>query len=464
MFNEIMPLIILGVGILIVISMIMIFRINAFIALITAAFVVSLLAPGDLAEKISRVAVAFGSTAGKIGIIIALAAVVGRCMMDSGAADRIVKFFLGLFGEKRDATALMSSGFVLSIPVFVDTVFYLLLPLARSMHRQTKRNYLKYILAIAAGAVVTHSLVPPTPGPLVMAEQFRIELGTMILIGLLVGFPAAVAGLLFAGWADRRMKVPMRPLAGEQPQTEPIDQKNLPNLLLSVLPIVLPIILISTNTIISAVGKTVDPNSPLVRIAQISEVVGDANLALLISAAIAMWVLYKQRKVSREQMAKLVETSLMSAGMIILITSAGGAFGAMLKAAQIGPAIEKFFISGQGQVTTGMVLLGMAFIVSAVLKSAQGSGTVAMMTTSAMFAAMVTAPKELGFHPVYLATAIGSGSLICSWMNDSAFWIFAKMGGLTEAEAIKSWTLMLVIIGLTGLASTIVFATLFPLL
>ncbi|MBA7682920.1 High-affinity gluconate transporter [subsurface metagenome] len=176
MFN-LHPLIILVVGMLTVILMITRLRMNAFIALITSAVVVSLLSPGELAEKISRVATEFGNTAGSIGIVIALAVVIGKCMMDSGAADRIVRGFLSLLGEKRSSTALMASGFVLSVPVFFDTVFYLLVPLARSMHRRTKKHYLKYAMAIAAGGVVTHSLVPPTPGPLIMADNLGIDIG-----------------------------------------------------------------------------------------------------------------------------------------------------------------------------------------------------------------------------------------------------------------------------------------------
>ncbi|NQT03553.1 MAG: gluconate permease, partial [Planctomycetes bacterium] len=134
------PLIILVIGMLTVIIMITVLKMNAFVALITSAMVVSLLAPGDLDKKISRVATEFGGTAAGIGIVIALAVVIGRCMMDSGAADRIVRGFLSLLGEKRSSTALMASGFVLSVPVFFDTVFYLLVPLARSMHRRTKKH------------------------------------------------------------------------------------------------------------------------------------------------------------------------------------------------------------------------------------------------------------------------------------------------------------------------------------
>ncbi|MEA3226363.1 MAG: SLC13 family permease, partial [Planctomycetota bacterium] len=196
------PLLILGIGVAVVIGMIVVLRINAFIALISAALIVSLLAPGPLAEKVSRVAAEFGKTAGNIGIVIALAVVIGKCMMDSGAADRIVRAFLSLLGEKRSATALMASGYVLSVPVFFDTVFYLLVPLARSMTRRTGKHYLKYALAIAAGGVITHSLVPPTPGPLFMAERLGIDIGVMIIVGALVALPAAFVGMLVAGLLD----------------------------------------------------------------------------------------------------------------------------------------------------------------------------------------------------------------------------------------------------------------------
>ena len=163
------PLLILTIGIVIVLGMILALRVNAFLALLTAAIAVSLLAPGETADKIDRVAVAFGGAAKNIGIVIALAAVIGQCMMDSGAADRIIRGFLRLLGIKRSPWALLGSGYLLAIPVFFDTVFYLLVPLARSLYRKTGRNYLLSILAIAAGGAVTHTLVPPTPGPLCAA-------------------------------------------------------------------------------------------------------------------------------------------------------------------------------------------------------------------------------------------------------------------------------------------------------
>jgi GntP family gluconate:H+ symporter len=246
------PLTILVIGMLTVILVITVLKMNAFIALITSAMVVSLLAPGDLAEKISRVATEFGKTAAGIGIVIALAVVIGRCMMDSGAADRIVRGFLSLLGEKRSSTALMASGFVLSVPVFFDTVFYLLVPLARSMHRRTGKHYLKYAMAITAGGVITHCLVPPTPGPLIMADNLGIDIGVMIMVGVVVALPAAIVGMFFSAFVDRRMDIQMRPLGGELSEPEPLEDHHLPGLAVSLFPIILPVLLVSTNTIVSA--------------------------------------------------------------------------------------------------------------------------------------------------------------------------------------------------------------------
>jgi hypothetical protein len=191
-----LPLIILAIGIAIVLGSIIVLKINAFIALISAAMAVSvlsvaLLGEGTWKDSIARVAGAFGTAAGNIGIVIGLAAVIGKCMLDSGAADRIVRAFVRLFGEKRSPLALMGSGYVLAIPVFFDTVFYLLVPLARSLYRRTQQNYLMYLLAIAAGGAITHTLVPPTPGPLVMAATLNVDVGMMILVGILVALPSA---------------------------------------------------------------------------------------------------------------------------------------------------------------------------------------------------------------------------------------------------------------------------------
>ncbi len=489
------PLVILGIGMAVVLGLIIVVKINPFITLIVAATAVSVLAvallgEGQWADSIARVATSFGSAAGKIGIVIGMAAVIGKCMLDSGAADRIVRTFLRLFGEKRSPLALTASGWILAVPVFFDTVFYLLVPLARSLYRRTHRNYLLYILAIGGGGAITHTLVPPTPGPLVIAATLEVDVGFMILIGGLVALPSAAAGLTFAYLANRWMPIPMRAI-GDQPEPEPLDDSQLPPLWLSILPVVLPVVLISMNTIVEASAKSMmrpqlhqagvpraqqeeqltkwlrspdEVASPAARrLAQASgltSMVGNANFALLLSCLVAVAMLVKQRQLALPEMAKAVEAALMSGGVIILITAAGGAFGDMLKVAKVGEAIQQLFAGAGG--SGGWLLLVLGFSIAAVLKTAQGSSTVAMITGSAMLAG-IASPESLGFHPVYLATAIGGGSLIASWMNDSGFWIVAKMSGLTEIEALKSWTLMLVVLGTFSLAVTMLLAFVLPM-
>jgi GntP family gluconate:H+ symporter len=447
------PIVILVIGVVLLIAMILVLRLNAFVALISSAIVVSLLSPGEFADKVTRVGQAFGTVTGSIGIVIALATIIGKCMMDSGAADRVVRTFLKLLGEKRAPTALMLSGFVLSIPVFFDTVFYLLVPLARSLWRRTQKNYMLYVTAIVAGAGIAHTLIPPTPGPLFMASELKVDVGLMMIIGLLIGLPTSFVGVLVCKIVNRRMDIPMRPYAG-QTEPDPLDENQLPPFWISFAPIVLPVILISMNTVTKALGA----GEPL---SQIAAVLGSRDMALLLAAAVAMFVLVRYQKISLKDLAGRAETALMSGGIIILITAGGGAFGAMLREAGIKNWLQEL-IGSEGQ-TVGLIMLLTAFAVAVVMKFAQGSGTVSMITTVSIFAAMGVSPKVLGCNPVYLAMAIGSGSLVGDWMNNSGFWIFSRMGGFTETETLKSWTIVTAALGLIGLGFTILFAYLLPM-
>ena len=209
---ELSPLLILAIGIGTVLVLIVVLRTNAFLALITAAMLVSLLAPGAAYEKLERVGVEFGRSAGQIGIAVGLAAIIGQCLMESGAADCIVRSFLRLFGEKRAGWALMGSSYVLGIPVFFDTLFYLMAPLARSLVKQTGKNLLLYVLAISAGGAIVHTLLPPHPGALIVAGLLGVDVGVMILVGIAVSAPVAVIGLGISAAFNRAMPVPARDL------------------------------------------------------------------------------------------------------------------------------------------------------------------------------------------------------------------------------------------------------------
>ena len=454
------PWLILLAGVATIVGLIVVVRANAFLALLAAALVVSVLAPGDVADKAARVATAFGSAAGSIGIVIALASIVGRSMTESGAADRIVRAFLRAFGDRRGDVALVGSGYALSVPVFFDTVFYLLVPLARSMTRQTGRHYVRNLLAIAAGACATHTMVPPTPGPLAVAANLGVDLGLLMLVGLAVAVPASAVGLVVARWRDRKLRIAYRPLPGAEAEAPALADEQLPPLWLSLVPIALPVLLIAGHSVISTAAShgVGIPTS----LASVAALVGNPNLALLVAAVAALALVQAQRHPTRERLALMVEESLMSAGIIILITAAGGAFGAMLRAANVGAGVETLF-GGAKAGAGGLSVLLLAALMSTVFKVAQGSSTVAMITTSALFGAVLPSAGGLAFHPVYLALAIAGGSLVGTWMNDSGFWIFAKMGNLTEAETLGSWTILSASVGLTGILVTCVLAWLFPM-
>ncbi len=281
----------------------------------------------------------------------------------------------------------------------------------------------------------------------------------MILVGALVALPASLVGMLLGGWLDRRMDIPLRPVGTGEAEPEPFDDSELPALSISLLPILLPVGLISANTIISVFAKGAAEGSAFRHLADVSAVLGNVNLAMLLATAIAMWMLKTKRQLTLARLSRIAEVSLMSGGIVILITAAGGAFGAMLKTAEVGPAIAEL-VPGD---STGIMVLVLGALIASVMKIAQGSGTVAMITASAMVAAMVPSMSSLGYHPAYLATAIGGGSMICSWMNDSGFWIFVKMTGLTEAEGLKTWTLMVAIMGLASIIVSLILAVVLPL-
>lgn len=225
---------------------------------------------------------------------------------------------------------------------------------------------------------------------------------------------------------------------------------------LSLLPVLLPVILIGARTVSEQVAK----GSPsLTTVTTLLMLLGDPNVALLISACISLYLIYRQRGTRLADMEPIVEASLKSAGIVILIAAAGSAFGEMLKEAQLSVAMTAML--GESS-STGYALLFIGFGTSAVLKIAQGSTTSALIVTSAILTAMIGG-NPLSYHPVYLALAVGGGGLVGSWMNDSSFWIFARMGGLTEAETLKTWTPLLAVIGTTTFLLSLALAVVLPM-
>ena len=450
------PAAILVVAVAAVFVLIIRLKLNAFIALTLAALLIGLLSSRVPIEKVvGEVTSRFGSLAGRVGLAIAMAAIIGQCLMESGAADKVTRRFVAWLGEKYSSLSLVASGFVLSVPVFHDTVFYLLVPLARAMSiRMSGARYVLYVTAIAAGGSVTHCLVPPTPGPLAMAATLNLDLGIVILVGLVVSAPAALAAWLYCIWIDRKMNIAIREAPGlsleQLSKIAARPESELPGFWVSMLPIALPVGLISANTIAETL---LAEGSEALRF---TGLLGDPNIALILSAAVSVWLLAVSKGLSFQQLVKPVEQALLAAGLIILITSSGGAFGGMLVLAGVGDLL------GGVADQLGVSLIVLGFLVATLFKIAQGSGTVAMITSSAILAPLIVASPP-PYHAVYVLMAIGSGSMVGMWMNDSGFWVFRTMTGLTEIETLKCKSMALVVLGVTALLTTMLGAWLAPL-
>lgn len=463
-----MPFLILAAGIVFVVVAIAALKIHPFIALLLAAVLVGVLTPaaeqaalGDRAVAAVHAAVGhFGETVGAVGIVIVLAALIGQCLLDSGAADRITRTLLALLGEKRAAGAFLGSGYLLSVPVFFDTVFFLLIPLARSLYRRTRKNYALYVMAICAGAVVTHSLAPPTPGPLIMVETLPgLNLGTALVLGGLLGLAPAAAGLLYAGWLNSRLSFREASPGGQESPLPQTVASELPGLTVSLLPVVLPVFLIAGDTMLRSLRDAagLQLSTDLLGWAAF---LGDRNVALLLGALAAMTTLKRRRGLSLLQLRERLEPAMMTGGMIVLITSAGGAFGKALSETGISRALQE---SGGGSADgSGIFYLLLAWAAAAVLKTAQGSGTVSIITASGIMAGVI-GDARLPYHPIYVFGAVGFGSMVVSWMNDSGFWVVGKMSGFNERQTFQTWSLLLVVIALAGLLEVLLLSAILPL-
>ena len=464
-----------ALSVALVLACILIARMHAFLTLLLAGLMVAVLSGGDSlhrytdlqvsqkkmsvesAERLvtrsapGRVAIAFGEMAGKIGILFALASIIGQCLLESRAASVIVDRMLQWTGPDRAPEALAASSFVLGIPVFFDTVFYLMIPLARSLRERLGKDYVLFILAILAGGSIAHSLVPPTPGPLMVAGILGVDVATMMMAGLVIGGCSSVVSLMVARFINRKIDVPLRFTEDAVPTAQVDDATDGPALLQSLLPIAVPVVFIATGSVVTSMVE-----SGMLESGQFTNVLrslGDKNIAIAIGVLFAFSLI---KYCPAEKRQTLVSRSLAAAGNIILITAAGGAFGVMLRQAGIEEAVGSL-----AQGVPGLLLLPLAFVVTAAIRTLQGSATVAMITAAGVLQGFA-APESLPFHPVYVAMAIGAGSKPISWMTDSAFWVITRMSGMTEAEGLRVISPMSTATGLSALGFTMLLAVIYP--
>ena len=472
----------LVLGIATIIVLVLRTRLDAFAALLAAALVTGFVAGQPALEIITAITTGFGNTLASIGIVIGLGVGIGKVLEVSGAAKSLAQAFLKLFGKGREPWAMGSVGALVSVPVFCDAGYVIMNPLARSIARVKRGGYVTIALALGAGMTLTHHLVPPTPGPLAVAGILGADLGLVIVVGGIFTVLLLPIVVLYAKWIGPKLESSVTPAVrqavygnssvtrqshgdsaatttatlerdsdstdadalfadlgadGDEPDlgTPPAGAKpHRVNAFLASLPLAVPLLLILLNTVGTAVDKSTQgaltgdytPSDWVVPLAFI----GNPVIALIIGMLLAVYVLLP-RWTPRSKVNGWLAEAAASAGLILLITGAGGAFGQVLRTSGVGDALAEAIGS------TNLPAFLIPFLIATVVRIAQGSGTVAMITAAAVSAPLVT---TLGIDPVVAVLACTAGSMVFSYFNDSYFWVVTTFTGLEGTSALKGWS------------------------
>ena len=435
-------------GIVTLLVLILRFKIQAFIALLIASIFVGVLSGMEPSAIIKAIQEGMGSTLGFVAVVVGLGAMFGAILEHSGGAESLATFLLSKFGEKRSSWALMLTGFIVAIPVFFDVAFIILVPMIYALQRKTGKSLLLYGIPLLAGLAITHSFIPPTPGPVAVADIVKADLGWVIFFGFLTGIPTAiVCGPLFAKYIAKKIHVDAPVL-----QIDSDIIKTFPPVGIIISIISIPIVLIVLNTLL---------NSPLIGEEFISKnilewlgMIGHPFSALIIANLIAWYTLGLRRGFTKDKLLNITTQSMGPAGIIILLTGAGGVFKQMLVNTGAGEMLANYFAD------QGVSILLFSFIAAALIRILQGSATVAMITaaglTSPLLVETISEPQK-----ALIVIAIASGATIMSHVNDSGFWLVSKYLGLSEKETFKSWTVMTTILALTGFLTASLLSLLF---
>ncbi|CDQ20022.1 GntP family permease [Halobacillus karajensis] len=436
-------------GVAVLLFLVMKTKLQAFIALIVVSFLVGLavgMSPEDIIATFEK---GMGGTLAFIAIIIGLGAMFGEILNVSGGAERLALTMLDKFGEKRSPWALGLAGIIISIPVFLDVALVILIPILYSLQRKTNKSLLYYGIPLLAGLVVAHGMVPPTPGPIAAASIIGADLGWVILFGVLAGIPAMIlAGPFFGSYISKKiyigvpeaMREQAASLADLQESEQPPFKKELPSFINVISIILLPLVLILSNTLADLL--LAEENT----LRNILVFIGHPFVALTITTLLTLYIFGIRKGYSKHDIQKITTKALEPAGIIILVTGAGGVFGEMLIASGIGD------ILANAMEKTDIPIVIFAFITAALIRIAQGSVTVSMVTASSMVAPL-TATYDLS-EPMMaiLVITVASGATIASHVNDSGFWMVSRYFGMNESETLKSWTVMSTIVAFVGFA------------
>lgn len=424
-------------GIAVLLFLILKVRLQAFIALLICSIVVGMVAGMAPLMIITTMQDGMGSTLGFVAMVVGLGAMFGAILESSGGAEALAQQLLKIFGEKKASWALMLTGFIVAIPVFFDVAFIILVPLVYALQRKTKKSLLLYAIPLLAGLAITHAFIPPTPGPVAVADILKADLGWVILIGFLAGVPTAIiCGPLFARFIAKRIQVEAPKIATEQVKTD-----KLPSIYLIIGIIALPIILILSNTLINS-PMMADSSIPT-PIRSSLQLLGHPFAALIIANLVAWYLLGVRSGFSKDKMLQITTRSMEPAGIIILLTGAGGVFKQMLVNTGTGEMLAAYFSEA------GFSILLFAFIAAAIVRILQGSATVAMITAAGITAPLLAA--NIGeIDKALLVIAIASGASILSHVNDSGFWLVGKYLNLSEKQTLSSWSVMTTLLAIVG--------------
>lgn len=438
-----------AVGIAVLLVMIIRFRIEPFIALLVTGLLIAL-ASGLPVEDIvgtaqkssdSLLEGGFASILGHITAIIGLGTILGSMLEASGGAQLLTRKLLGAFGENRAPLAMGLSGLIFGIPVFFDIGIFVLAPLVYVVARQGKRSILLYCLPLVAGLSMTHAFLPPHPGPVVAAGLLGVDLGWIILMGLACGLPAfVVAGLLYPVWIGKRiiLPVPADMLAAADELAAKREGRRDPSLGVVALIIGLPMVLILGATFGSI---TLPEGSGALSVLTF---LGNPTVALTIAVLLSFWLLGTRRGMTGRDLSELTSGALRPLGMLLLVVGAGGFFGKVLAETGVGDALAG---SLQG---VGLPVIVSAYVISSGLRIAQGSATVAIVTTGGIVAPLVGSAGLSQAQLALIAVAIAAGSIIASHVNDGGFWIISRYFGIPVSDMLKTWTVLETLLSLVA--------------
>lgn len=432
------------IGVLALLFLVMKLKVQAFVTLLIVSMGVALAAGMPLDKIMGSIQNGMGGTLGFIAVVVGLGAMFGQMLEVSGGAERLARTLVKLFGKEKASWALMIAGFIVSIPVFFDVGFIILVPIVYSLAKETKKSLLFYGIPLLAGLAVTHTFVPPTPGPVAVAQLLNADLGKVIFYGLLTGIPTAiVAGPIFGKYISNKIYVPVPEYMIKETENDNKEDKDLPGFGFVLFTILLPIVLILLNTWSSAFL----PKESFTRI--FFGFIGHPFAALLIATIVAFIGLGTYRGMSKEKINEIATSALAPAGLIILVTGAGGVFKQVLVDSGVGKLLAESIAN------SNINPIFLAFLIAAVVRIAQGSATVAMMTAGGIMAPMLS---SFNVDSAWIVIAIAAGATILSHVNDSGFWLVNRYFGISEKDTLRSWTLMETIIAVVGVVCAFIFS------